>query len=117
MTFIENLEQMCRVRGESVSHALEACGLDKSLYPKWKKKPNFTPRGTTVQALCNYFGCSFQTLEPNGRNPKDESDISTALNLVIRQLDDRDKRKLLAYILFTYQEELPDEMQKLRTSN
>lgn len=115
MTFLENLEQICRIRGESVSHALDASGLDKSLYSKWKKKPTFTPYGTTIQKLCDYLGCSFQALEPNGRSPKDESDLSTALNLVIRQLDDRDKRKLLAYILFTYQEELSDEMQKLRT--
>ena len=115
MTFLENLEQMCRIRGESVSHALGACGLDKSLYPKWKKKPNFTPSGTTIQKLANYFGCSFQALEANGRNPRDESDLSTALNILIRHLSDYDKRKLIAYILFTYQEELPDEVQKLRT--
>ena len=117
MTFLENLEQLCRIRGESPSHALEAAGLDKSSYSKWRKKPDFTPSGVAIQKLCDYFGCSFQTLESNGRNPKDESDISTALNLVIRQLDERDKRKLLAYILFTYQEELPDEMQKLRTEH
>ena len=114
MTFMDSLEQMCRLRGESVSHALDAVGLDKSLYSKWKQKPNFTPRGTTIQRLADYFGCSFQTLEANGRNPKDESDLSAALSLVIRQLDDHDKQKLLAYILYTYKEELPDEMQKLR---
>lgn len=117
LTFLDNFEQQCRVRGESASHALEAAGLSRALYGKWKKKPDRMPYGTTVKKLADYFGCAFEDLEPNGRAPAMESDIATALIACIRKLSKQDQQHLLSYILFTYQEELPDEMQKLRTNN
>lgn len=118
MTFLENVEQMCRLRGESVSHALEAAGIDKSLYPKWRKNgKNFIPRGTTVQRLADYFGCSFHDLEPHGKKPSEYEDSYVALTTVLKNLNAYDLDKVLAYVLFTYGEELPDEMQKLRKNN
>ena len=112
MTFLDNLEIMCKTRGESVSHALASAGLSPSLYPKWRNMKNFTPSGRTIQKLADYFGCSYQTLVP-----RDTTRLSTAetINVAIQHLPERDRVKILAYILFTYGKELPDEMQELRS--
>ena len=113
MTFVENFEQQCKLRGESASHALESAGLSRSLYGKWKKHPERMPYGETVRKLAAYFGCSFEALETNGRAPRLESDTVTALIQCIQHLSEQNQQHLLSYVLFTYGEELPDEMQKL----
>ena len=102
MTFLENFEQQCRIRGESPSHALEAAGLSKSLYGKWKKQPDRMPYGDTVKKLANYFGCSFEALESGGRPARYTSDTFTQLMNEIAKLDNRDQKHLLSYIIFTY---------------
>ena len=116
MTFLDNLEYICKARGESVCHALEGAGLNKSLYTKWKHKTNKMPSSQTMLKLAKYFGCKVSDLDPNYDKPN-VSELVSTITAAVNALPERDQEKLLAYILFTYQEELPDEMQKLRKRN
>ena len=117
MTFLENFEQQCRLRGESPSHALTAAGLSATLYAKWKKQPERMPYGATIQKLADYFGCPFEFLETGGRASRDETDTMTALIQCLRKLPEHDQYHILSYVLFVYGDDLPDEMQKLRKNN
>ena len=117
VTFLENFEQQCRLRGESPSHALSASGLSPSLYGKWKKQPERMPYGATVKKLADYFGCSFEFLETKGRASHHETDTMTAINQCLQKLSEQDQNHILSYILFVYGDDLPDEMQKLRKHN
>lgn len=112
MNFLDNFELICIARGESPSHALFKAGLDQSLYPKWKKDRSKIPSGTTIQKLADYFGCTVQRLLPNDREETTRTLMS--IMLALDKLTPEQQDNVLAYILFTYREELPDEMQKLR---
>jgi len=104
MTFLENFEQQCRLRGESPSHALEASGLSKSLWAKWKKYPERMPYGDTVKKLADHFGCAFEDLETNGRAPKEDSDLFLKIKQAVLKLDDKQRGYLLSFIQFTFPE-------------
>lgn len=111
MTFLDKLEQICAVRGETPSHALRRAGLDPSCYPKWKKVPDRTPYGTTIQALAKYFHCPTWMLEPG---QQEMTEIQAALMYVLSLLPEADQRHALSYFLFTYRKDLPDEVQKMQ---
>ena len=114
MNFFENFCHQCDLKGVKPSRALEDAGLSKSLYQKWRAKPERMPYGDTVKKLCDYFGCSYDALDSSAV-VTDKTDTYTLLNQCILALPKRDREHLLSYILFTYREDLPDEMQKLRT--
>lgn len=109
MTFLDSFEQICRSRGEAPSHALEACGLSKSLYQKWKKNPDRFPYGSTIRKLADYFGCSFEDLDGTGPTKRTKTEMYMILENRIARLSERDQKLLLKYIDFTF----GDELQKL----
>ena len=104
MSFLENFEQQCRLRGESPSHALEAAGLSRSLLTKWRNRPDRVPYGITIQKLANYFGCSFDSLDDTGRSSRYESDELAAVKNCIYQLNDDQLKYLLSFLKITYPE-------------
>ena len=110
MTFLENFEQICRVRGDTPCHALESAGLNKSLYTKWRQNPDNKLTWTTIQKLSAYLNLPIHLLIPNERYM---SETALAIMDAINNLEERDQKKTLSYILFTYGKELPDEMQRL----
>ena len=111
MTFLEKFEQICAVRGETPSHALRAAGMNPSCYPKWKKAPERTPYGTTIQTLANYFRCPAWMLEPS---VQEMSETQASLMYVLSLLSESDQKHALSYFLFTYRKDLPDEVQTLQ---
>lgn len=111
MTFLDKFEQICAVRGETPSHALREAGLNPSCYPKWKKVPDRTPYGTTIQTLSEYFHCPTWMLEPS---KQEMTEIQAALMYVLSLLPEDDQRHALSYFLFTYRKDLPDEVQEMQ---
>ena len=117
MTFFDNFMHQCRLKGVAPSRALQEAGLSKALYQKWRAKPDRMPYGDTVKKLCDYFGCSYEALETDSAPMTKQTDTYTLLNRCILSLPKKDREHLLSYILFTYREDLPDEMQTLWKTN
>jgi len=104
MSFLENFEQQCRLRGESPTHALEQAGLSRSLLAKWRERPDRMPYGATVKKLADYFGCAFEDLDPSGRTSRYETDEFAAVKKCIFQLDNNQIKYLLSFLKITYPE-------------
>ena len=102
MTFLENFERQCAMKGVTPSHALESAGLSRSLYSKWKHNPERPPYGHTVTKLAEYFGCAFADLDPNGRAPRRRDSVYNDIVDHVAKMDSRDREHLLSYIRFTY---------------
>lgn len=113
MTFLENFLYQCKLKGVSPSGALDAIGMSRSLYCKWKKQPEKMPYGHTVKKLCDYFGCPYEALETKTEIKTDKLDTYTLLNKCILSLSKKDREYLLSYVMFTYKEEIPDDLQRL----
>ena len=115
MNFFDNFCHQCDLKGVKPSRALEDAGLSKSLYQKWRAKPDRMPYGDTVKKLCDYWEqYFFRTILESSAVVTDKTDTYTLLNQCILALPKKDREHLLSYVLFTYREDLPDEMQTLR---
>ena len=55
MKFLEVFEELCYRKDVPPSRALEDAGLSKSLYQKWKAKPESIPNAETLLKLSKYF--------------------------------------------------------------
>ena len=101
MDFLRNFEEFCRKRGESPSHALEAVGLSRSAYGKWKKNPDLMPTSKTVDLLAKYFGCTYEQLIGRSSGYTGETDYIRFINQCAK-MTDRDFNYLLSFCEFTW---------------
>lgn len=101
MGFLQNFEEICRKRGESPSHALESAGLSRAAYGKWKKNPDRTPTGKTIELLMNYFGCSYDQLVGRRTDSTRQSEYTRFINQCAH-MNDHDFHILLSFAQFTW---------------
>ena len=79
MTFFDNFMHQCKLKGVKPTRALQDAGLNKALYSRWSKQPDRMPMGDTMQKLCEYFGCSYESLETKAA-VSDQTDVYTLLD-------------------------------------
>ncbi|MBR0161915.1 MAG: helix-turn-helix transcriptional regulator [Oscillospiraceae bacterium] len=53
--FYDKFAELCKMKGVSVTKAVEEIGFARSLASRWKKY-GATPRGTTLKKIAAYFG-------------------------------------------------------------
>ena len=101
MTFVDNFTAICKERGESPSHALQAAGLSKSFLSQLKKHPDRVPYGESVQKIAKYFGCTMEDLLYD--NPVIER-TQTAIKIqrIVDRLTQDQQEYLLQFILFNW---------------
>lgn len=98
MPFIDNFQAMCKARGESPSHALEAAGLSKSFLSKLKKNPTYIPQGRSLSKIANYFGCTIDDL----LYTTEKSDTAVRICSLVDKMTPEQQDYLLRYIQFTW---------------
>lgn len=70
MNFLDSFLMLCERKDVPPSRALEDAGLSKSLYSKWKQKPESIPNGATLEKLAKYFMVPIDTLKGNPFGPE-----------------------------------------------
>ena len=98
MQFIDNFQAMCKARGESPSHALEAAGLSKSFLSKAKKNPDRLPHGDSLAKIANYFGCAVDDLIYKTK----KTDTAVRISSLVDKMTSEQQEYLLRYIQFTW---------------
>lgn len=116
MDFLKTFEILCERKGVSPTRALLDAGLSKSLYTKWKDKPEFIPNGLTLDKLSKYFVVSIDFLQSNpfGAEPTDLEGMPEIAELVraSKKMSPEIRRNILMYAKFLCPEAF-NEMQEL----
>lgn len=97
MTTFDGFLQRCKARGEAPCHALEAAGVSKTYYSRWKKNPDWQPTLTVLSRLASYFGCSYDDILHPDRMP---SKTTSLLMTAVSSLDEDQQAFLLRFISF-----------------
>jgi len=98
MSFYDNFVKICRARGESPSHAVEAAGLSRSMLSKFVKYPDRVPSGETAKKLVDYFGCSYEDLFSTPKFRRSEAAVK--IQMLVDRMEECDQVKLLRLIQF-----------------
>lgn len=98
MSFYDNFVRICRARGESPSHAVEAAGLSRSMLSKFLKYPDRVPSGETAKKLVDYLGCSYEDLFCVPKFTR--TDTAIKIQLLVDKMEDREQEFFLKFIQF-----------------
>ena len=113
MNFLNNFLVLCNRREVTPSRALEEAGLSKSLYSKWKQKPDSIPNGETLDKLARYFLVPIDALKesPFSSRPTGLEGMPEMEELVraASRMDHSTRMNILSYAKFICSEAFDDK--------
>lgn len=78
--FYDRFEQLCRLKGVSVTKATVEIGLSRTIGTKWKRT-GATPNGETLTKIASYFGMPVDVLLGKEKAPTTDGERKTDIDV------------------------------------